>query len=122
MLTIADIETGQHHQLTPAGFSDSQPAWSADGLKLAVISDRGGTQGVLYQVDAVTGEGQPLTLIDDYVSLPPAWSPDGRWLAVFATHYTGRTSSIPRTYIVDVLNRSVVSRLGEYQLGFRWQP
>lgn len=121
-LVVVDIVSGEQRELTPVGFNDSQPVWSPDARSLAVISDRGGVQGTLYQVDAQSGEGQPIVPISDYVEMPPTWSDDGRWIAVYAKHYVGRTSSISRTYIVSVPQHSIVSYLEAFQTALLWQP
>src|SRR6185503_12785049 len=72
------------------------PAWSADGLRIAFTSDRGGTPQ-LYVANADGGAVRRLTFDEDLVVSSASWSPDSTHL-VFAA--TGRRGS--RLYVVDV--------------------
>ena len=55
-----------------------EPAWSPDGSRLAVVSDREGTRKI-YTVDA--GGGDLVRLSDGPNDDQPAWAPDGRGIA-----------------------------------------
>jgi dipeptidyl aminopeptidase/acylaminoacyl peptidase len=59
--------------------SDSAPAWSGDGKRLAFISDRDGSSQV-WVISMSGGEAQRLTDIPTEVS-SFRWSPDGRTIA-----------------------------------------
>jgi Tol biopolymer transport system component len=122
---VVDIESGQVHQLTSTPQSVSQPAWSPDGRWIATITGQKGVQTVDL-IDAITGEQQSLAVIEgstnSWAGILPRWSSDGHWLAVFTDYYLNNTSSVPRTYIVDVVNRSLPFNYFEFQTGFLWQP
>jgi Tol biopolymer transport system component len=121
---IADVETGASHPLTSPPYSASVPGWSPDGRHLALIGRQNNNE-TIDLIDAVTGERQPLGSVEGVPSmslgLPPTWSPDGHWLAVFTDYYINHISSIPRTYMVNVENREV-SPYYEYLFGFIWRP
>lgn len=79
-LWVVPIGGGTPVRLTRTGGSNTSPAWSPDGSRLAFISRREGG-GQLFVMDMVNG-GDPARLTD----LPggasaPAWSPDGSKLA-----------------------------------------
>ena len=124
VLMIADIETNTFHPLTAPPYDASVPGWSPDGRWLALIGRQNNIETVDL-IDAVTGERQQLGTVEGVPSmssgLPPTWSSDGRWLAVFTDYYINNTSSIPRTYIVNV-EKQEVSPYFEYLSGFMWRP
>ncbi len=70
-------------QLTNAKNSSQSPAWSADGVKLAFISDRTDKRQV-YLISPQGGEAEALTSVEDGVGAF-AWSPDGKSIAYTAT-------------------------------------
>jgi len=64
---------GDHRRL-------SDPAWSPDGGKIAYARYNDGTQN-LWVIDAVTGEGGPITNFEDGTRIEALdWSPDGTQL------------------------------------------
>ena len=73
-------EAGQPaRQLTNAGKSSLQPAWSPDGKWLAFISDRDGKRQ-LYRIGIEGGEADKLTSAEEGVN-NFAWSPSGTKIA-----------------------------------------
>jgi acylaminoacyl-peptidase len=79
---------GAPRRLTEGPWRDSLPAWSADGGRVAYVSDRDGTPQIrVRRMDS--GADERITRLE----APPltvAWSPDGRWLA-----FTARASEAP---------------------------
>jgi Tol biopolymer transport system component len=73
-----------YHFPPAPGSTPWAPAWSPDGLALAV-----GLSGSVWEVDAETGEARELTEGPAYHS-SPTWSPDGRWI-VFTADTPGRS-------------------------------
>ena len=64
--------------LTGDKASDTDPAWSPDGSRIAFTSDRDGSKQV-YVMDA---DGKyPMELTSDYVNDKPIWLPDGERIA-----------------------------------------
>jgi len=67
--------------------SDTAPAWSADGKRVAFISARSGNWE-LYLIDAAGGKETQLT--DNLaVDVAPTWSPDGKQLAFLSNRDGG---------------------------------
>lgn len=66
--------------ITASGFSSTQPAWSPDGSRLAVVGDRGGTPRV-HLLEVEGGTPRPLGPGSTGESQPD-WSPDGRSIAL----------------------------------------
>ncbi len=81
-LWLLDIAKGKATRLTHDDFYEIDPAWSADGGKIAYASDRAGTQD-LYVRDVATGVETRVTSSDG-AEVAPGWSPDGGSL-VFQT-------------------------------------
>ena len=79
-LVRVDAE-GREHWVT-RGARLQHPTVSPDGRSAVAVQDGGGTNR-LVRVDLSTGEIEPLT---EFVAAEhwayPAWSPDGRWIAV----------------------------------------
>jgi Tol biopolymer transport system component len=67
-------------QLTTDVHSDSNPAWSPDGTRIAFQADRDGAQLDLWIMDADGGNQTRLTT-NVNEDRHPAFSPDGNWLA-----------------------------------------
>ncbi len=78
--------------LTNNAFYESDPAWSADGTRLAYVSDRNGSLDIWIR-EVASGKEQVLTSSDG-AELYPTWSPDGSRIA-YQTEAGG-------TFIVDV--------------------
>ncbi|HEV7905407.1 MAG TPA: hypothetical protein VGO96_16320, partial [Pyrinomonadaceae bacterium] len=71
-------------RLTNNSASDFDPTWSADGTKIAFISDRDGSGGTgvgeIYVMNPY-GNGQTRLTYNNTYDFNPAWSPDGTKLA-----------------------------------------
>jgi len=79
---LADAGTGRTRQLTFGPKSNTSPAWSPDGSKLAFLSARTEKQQVWLLVMR-GGEAEKVTANDEGVTAF-AWSPDGRSIAFTA--------------------------------------
>jgi hypothetical protein len=82
-LFVMDSNGGNRRLVTAgqAGYL-SPPAWSPDGSRLVLISDRTGSTD-LWMVDLDGSNARNLTQ-DEAKDHSPAWSPDGQWI-VFAS-------------------------------------
>jgi Tol biopolymer transport system component len=81
---VMSADGGSLRQLTNHPGHDRFPTWAPDGKRIAFSSRRTGPDRV-FTISADRGEvegeeSRPLT--EDEFSVDPAWSPDGRWLAV----------------------------------------
>jgi TolB protein len=77
-LYIKSVEGVAVTQLTGDPASDTQPAFSPDGLRVAFASDRGG-QWDIWIIS--TDSGQPIRVTDSPADeVHPSWSPDGQQL------------------------------------------
>jgi dipeptidyl aminopeptidase/acylaminoacyl peptidase len=84
-LWLLDLATGEARQLTRGDGTDSGPAWSPDGKKIAFISERSG-KGQAWLIDTSGGEAAMLTDISTEAARV-AWSPDGTLLAFTSKVY-----------------------------------
>jgi len=74
--------------LTRTEGSDTEPAWSPDGTKIAFVTDRHGiTNREIYVMDA-DGSNQTRLTDDEAIDHSPVWSPDGAKIA-FSSQCTG---------------------------------
>ena len=86
-LYLFDVAAKKADQLTTGIYSERQPSWSPDGTRVAFISERGAdpdrtNNPDLWVVDAKPGATpQQLTTFSGPDEGPPAWSPDGKWIA-----------------------------------------
>ncbi len=89
-LWIADVATGERHQLTTTGHSCNPAEWSPDGKWIAFVSDRPGSlpkspegKRQLWIMPADGGEAQQLTKMEKGVG-GFDWAPDSRRIAFSA--------------------------------------
>lgn len=100
---------GAPEKITDDTYYESDPAWSADGSRLAYISDRAGTLDIWVR-DMATGEERAVTSSNG-AELYPAWSPDGTRIA-YQTESVYHSNTGGGTMIVDV-ESGEVTRLVE---------
>jgi len=78
-----DFTSSQETPLTKAGGADISPVFSPDGTQLAFVRDR----RELRVLTMATGAERVLATgaLADAIDTPsPVWSPDGKWIALFA--------------------------------------
>ncbi|MBW8844056.1 MAG: S9 family peptidase [Burkholderiales bacterium] len=88
-LQLFDLASRKAEALTRGDFDETAPAWSPDGRELAFLSNRAAeldrTEATsLFVMPAVPGAAQRAlaTLTTDNDDAHPAWSPDGRLIAL----------------------------------------
>jgi len=98
--------------------SDSSPAFSPDGGRIAFISDRSGAQQV-WVYDFATLEVTALTEFRDALLVNPAWSADGKRLLV-----TVRGKENPGLVEIDLASRRqrMISKSGQDVLSANYGP
>jgi len=83
-LWLTDVASASSRRLTAGTGSDTAPAWSPDGTRIAFVSKRGEDEmAALYVIPVGGGEAEKLVELPWGVAVP-AWLPDGKSI-VFAT-------------------------------------
>jgi dipeptidyl aminopeptidase/acylaminoacyl peptidase len=95
-LWVVDVRGGEPRRLTTHKSSDSTPAWSPDGTRLAFVSKReGDTEAQLYVLRVDGGEPERITEMPMGAG-DPKWTPDGRSI-VFSSHVVAGAESPAET-------------------------
>ncbi len=91
-LWLVDVASGASRRLTANKASDTSPAFSPDGRRLAFVSKRDGDAAAqLYVLPLDGGEAERLTDLPTAVS-NPKWFPDGARIAFLANVVAGAES------------------------------
>lgn len=86
-LWVVDVKSGSAKQITEGNdWNDSDPQWSPDGSRIAIVSNRTGKEYDLNRntdVWVISADGGPLTKISDHEESDnsPRWSKDGKTIA-----------------------------------------
>lgn len=78
-IVLVNADGSNRKALNEGDYHEASPRWSADGKRLAYVSDRSGTPQVIVR-DLATNRDITVTTGPDGPTLP-TWSPDGKWLA-----------------------------------------
>lgn len=132
-LHLLDLASRKVEILTPGDYNEHSPSWSPDGRSIAFVSKRRPefdrtNNWDLYVVEAKPGSSpRQLTTFEgpdmdpDWVSRPPAWSPDGKFLAYVQggplklIYYAGQKLAVvpaaggPARVLTPTLDRNVLS-------------
>jgi len=89
IFVMAADGTGQRRltDRTDPAYDEAQPAWSADGSRIAYVEENGAARRVFVH-DVGAGTERAVTP-DDTADTEPAFSPDGRWIVVARTTHGG---------------------------------
>jgi len=93
-LWLVDVATGVAGRLTDGPVSDTQPAWSPDGRRIAFTSDRGRDPDLvlrshIHVVDVETRAVTPITAGQGTMFGFATWAPDGDSLVVMGNRLPG---------------------------------
>ena len=125
-IAVVAIDGGEAQRLTTNGSFDNYPAWSPEGSQIAYIS--GSTELVSVErssrlhVMQSDGTGrQPLWGgLDAVATDPPAWSPDGRWVAAAGVSDTGGRLAL---HLISIESGQEFVRLSDAVSGaWSWSP
>src|SRR5262245_46026799 len=106
VIWIATDGTGTPGHIAGEAHTERDPAWAADGRRLAIVSERSG-RSQIWVVDVASGSIERLTEVAGEAS-GPSWSPDGTRIAFVATdadESAGGRTARRHVWIVDADGR-----------------
>ena len=97
-LWLVDVATGEATRLTDGPVSDTEPAWSPDGTRIAFVSNRRPNADLvgrsdIHVVDVSSRNVRAVTRGPKSVFAGPAWLPDGDTIAALGHRLEGRAGS-----------------------------
>jgi len=97
-LWLVDALSGVATRLTEGPVPDTEPAWSADGTRIAFVSDRHRDHDLrprpaIHVVDVATRRVHAVTAGPRSMFMAPTWMPDGRTIAALGHKLEGRGGS-----------------------------
>ena len=101
-LFVVPVGGGEAKQLTHGGVDVTTPAWRADGRMLAFTANSHQRDETSYEradlwTVTLDGEAKRLTADDGWHHRSPAWSPDGKFIAVLREEGLNRVLTSKRT-------------------------
>lgn len=117
VFTVA-VEHGASRNLTHSSDAhDREPAWSADGTRIAYVSDRSGEEELYVQLQDGTAPARRLTEASRGRYFAPRWSPDGARIAI--SDQTGRLHVV---VVATGVRTEIAKDPGEPALDYCWSP
>ena len=97
-LWLVDVATGEASRLTDGPVSDTEPAWSPDGARLAFVSERHRDHDLAFRpaihvADVTSRRVHAVTGGPRSVFGSPTWLPDGKTIAALGSKLEGRGGS-----------------------------
>jgi dipeptidyl aminopeptidase/acylaminoacyl peptidase len=97
-LWLVDVATGETGRLTDGPVSDTEPAWSPDGTRIAFVSERHRDHDLAFRpaihvADVTSRRVHAVTGGPRSVFGSPTWLPDGKTIAALGSKLEGRGGS-----------------------------
>ena len=102
-------------QLTKNGSSDTDPAVSADGRRVAYMSCETGC-GDAPTLHTMNADGTGQKLVDENESFNPAWSPNGEWIVYALNDYVYGSYALAKIR-PDGSGKKIIVRQKDYGYG-----
>ncbi len=102
-LFVIDLAGGEPRQITTGEFGVGSPAWSPDGTRIAIVSNRedDAEREPASDIWTVTVRDGTLTRLSPHGQYgDPAWSPDGSNIAYTGHPYPARGGTGSKLYVV----------------------